>query len=260
MPIWYIVLCVSDWFKATQAMAIIGLVGLAIALLLICLYMCVHGVSKNSTIIGLVVVCILTGTCTLWLICDLKKNLDQFSSFISRSMWACIFFWHHSYNIFPTSLLVFLMGVHICIPIFFLVTEYILDITWWSELRSYIWKTFKEYNHTFSTWTRDTFALITVYRNYNKLFLCIHSSKQHNPNWFRHDWFCAQSITKKINFILLLCLALFAVIFMLIALIIYGTKQDDLNWSYALVVLGCIFTFVAGILSFVQLRSSGVHI
>ena len=54
----------SDWFHATQAMAIIGLVGLGIALLLIILYMCVHGVSKNSTIIGLVATCFLTGTTT----------------------------------------------------------------------------------------------------------------------------------------------------------------------------------------------------
>ena len=54
-------ICCADWFHATQAMAIIGLVGLGIALLLIVLYMCIHNVSKNSTIIGLVVTCFLSG-------------------------------------------------------------------------------------------------------------------------------------------------------------------------------------------------------
>lgn len=55
------VIVTPGWFHATQAMAVIGLVGLCIALLLIGLYMCVHSVSKNSTIIGLVVTCFLSG-------------------------------------------------------------------------------------------------------------------------------------------------------------------------------------------------------
>lgn len=46
-----------DWFRATQAMITIGLVGLLIAFILICLYMCVHSISKNTTIIALVIVC-----------------------------------------------------------------------------------------------------------------------------------------------------------------------------------------------------------
>ena len=50
-----------DWFKATQAMAIIGLIGLGVALLLVSLYMCVHTVSKNQTIIGLTCTCFLAG-------------------------------------------------------------------------------------------------------------------------------------------------------------------------------------------------------
>lgn len=50
----------DDWFHAVQSMITLGLFGLAIAMILICLYMCVHNISKNSTIIGLVVVCFLS--------------------------------------------------------------------------------------------------------------------------------------------------------------------------------------------------------
>jgi len=48
------------WFYAVQAMICIGLVGLLIAFLLISIYMCIHTVSKNSTIIALVCVCFIT--------------------------------------------------------------------------------------------------------------------------------------------------------------------------------------------------------
>lgn len=50
----------KDWLHAVQAMMSIGLIGLLIALLLITIYLCVHTVSKNSTIIALVCVCFIS--------------------------------------------------------------------------------------------------------------------------------------------------------------------------------------------------------
>lgn len=50
----------EDWFKATQAMITLGLIGLLIAMILACIYLCVHSISKNSTILALVVVCFLS--------------------------------------------------------------------------------------------------------------------------------------------------------------------------------------------------------
>jgi len=50
-----------DWFRAVQAMLSIGLITLLVSLLLIAIYMCIHTVSKNSTIIALVCFCILSG-------------------------------------------------------------------------------------------------------------------------------------------------------------------------------------------------------
>jgi uncharacterized membrane protein len=47
----------DDWHHAVQGMISIGLIALLIAFLLISIYMCVHTVSKNSTIIALVCVC-----------------------------------------------------------------------------------------------------------------------------------------------------------------------------------------------------------
>lgn len=47
----------DDWHIAVQAMIGIGLIGMLIAFILIAIYMCVHTVSKNSTIIALVCVC-----------------------------------------------------------------------------------------------------------------------------------------------------------------------------------------------------------
>lgn len=49
----------TDWFHAVQAMVSIGLIMLLVAFLLIAIYMCVHTVSKNSTIIALVCFCFL---------------------------------------------------------------------------------------------------------------------------------------------------------------------------------------------------------
>ena len=51
---------------------------------------------------------------------------------------------------------------------------------------------------------------------------------------------------------------------MLIGIIIYGVKMDsdyvDLSWSFGLVIVGLVFTFAAGVISALQLRSSGVQI
>ena len=41
----------------------IGLILLLVSLLLIAIYMCIHTVSKNSTIIALVCFCFLSGKC-----------------------------------------------------------------------------------------------------------------------------------------------------------------------------------------------------
>merc|ERR1712168_886375 len=49
-----------DWFWATQAMIVIGLAGIFICLILSALYLTVHTISKNSTILALVILCFLT--------------------------------------------------------------------------------------------------------------------------------------------------------------------------------------------------------
>lgn len=53
-------------------------------------------------------------------------------------------------------------------------------------------------------------------------------------------------------------LAFAAVLFMLIGFIIFGAKEDNLNWSYAFCVIGSIFCLVGGILSVVQMKQSSV--
>lgn len=52
----------DDSRYAVQALLCIGLIGLLIALLLITIYLCLHTVSKNSTIIALVCVCFISFT------------------------------------------------------------------------------------------------------------------------------------------------------------------------------------------------------
>ena len=42
-------------------MITIGFIGILIAMLLACVYLCVHTVSKNATILALVIVCFLAG-------------------------------------------------------------------------------------------------------------------------------------------------------------------------------------------------------
>lgn len=54
---------------------------------------------------------------------------------------------------------------------------------------------------------------------------------------------------------------LFPVLVMVIGFIIWGVKTDkDPHWSFGVAVIGAAFTLIAGILSFVQLRQSGVHL
>jgi len=70
--------CFVDWFHAVQAMISIGLIMLLISLLLIAIYMCIHTVSKNSTIIALVCFCFLSGEyLVIWL--SLKCQTNEFS-------------------------------------------------------------------------------------------------------------------------------------------------------------------------------------
>jgi len=50
----------EDWFLATKAMTSVGLIGLILCLILAGLYLTVHTISKNSTILALVILCFLT--------------------------------------------------------------------------------------------------------------------------------------------------------------------------------------------------------
>ena len=52
----------------------------------------------------------------------------------------------------------------------------------------------------------------------------------------------------------------FSAIFMLIGFLIFGIKQDGLNWSFAITVIAAILTVVAGALAVVQMRQSGVRV
>lgn len=54
---------VAGWFKATQAMAILGLIGLTVSCVLGFLYMFVHRVSKMTTLIVMTILLFLSGAC-----------------------------------------------------------------------------------------------------------------------------------------------------------------------------------------------------
>ena len=54
---------VVDWLVASQVFLSFGLVGLLVAAVLTTLYMCVHQISKNATLISLVVFCFGAGRC-----------------------------------------------------------------------------------------------------------------------------------------------------------------------------------------------------
>jgi ABC-type Na+ efflux pump permease subunit len=72
-------------------------------------------------------------------------------------------------------------------------------------------------------------------------------------------YLCVHQVSKNSTIIGLVAVAFLTVIFMLIGFIIYGVKvENNIHWSFALCVIGCVFTLVGGILSFIQLRSSGV--
>lgn len=49
-----------DWWKATQAMITIGLILMLLCFLCVFIYMCVHTLSKNRTILALTVLCFIT--------------------------------------------------------------------------------------------------------------------------------------------------------------------------------------------------------
>jgi len=51
---------VEDWFRATQAMITIGLIGLIFSLVLAVVYLCVHSISKNTTILALIIACFIS--------------------------------------------------------------------------------------------------------------------------------------------------------------------------------------------------------
>ncbi|ELU11543.1 hypothetical protein CAPTEDRAFT_215353 [Capitella teleta] len=55
----------EDWFRATQAMITMGLIGVCLSFILVCIYMCVHSVSKNTTLIALTIICFLSVLCCL---------------------------------------------------------------------------------------------------------------------------------------------------------------------------------------------------
>ncbi|CAH1795114.1 unnamed protein product [Owenia fusiformis] len=51
---------VADWHKATQAMITIGLIFLVFCCICVFIYMCIHTLSKNKTIMALTALCFLT--------------------------------------------------------------------------------------------------------------------------------------------------------------------------------------------------------
>ena len=57
----YAFLFLADWFVAVQVLSCVGLFGLLVAIVISTLYMCLHKISKNGTIIALVVTCFVTG-------------------------------------------------------------------------------------------------------------------------------------------------------------------------------------------------------
>lgn len=73
-------------------------------------------------------------------------------------------------------------------------------------------------------------------------------------------YLCVHAVSKNTTIVALIILCFLGVLFMVIGFIIYGVKANNLSWSFALTVLGAVFTLLAGILSFFQMRESGVHI
>merc|ERR1711994_732057 len=83
------------------------------------------------------------------------------------------------------------------------------------------------------------------------------------------DWFHAVQALISIGLVgLVLCtiiaLVIFcflSVIFMVVGFAIFGVNMEDaVNWSFAITVVASVFCLIAGILSIVQLRKSGVKV
>lgn len=76
-------------------------------------------------------------------------------------------------------------------------------------------------------------------------------------------YMCVHTVSKNSTIIALVCFCFLAVIFMVIGFAIYGVEMDkkgfNLSWSYALSIVSAVLCLIAGIVSIVQLRSSGVH-
>jgi len=77
-------------------------------------------------------------------------------------------------------------------------------------------------------------------------------------------YMCVHTVSKNSTIIALVCFCFLAVVFMLIGFIIYGVEKSryrnvTLSWSYAISVISSVLCLVAGIVSIVQLKSSGVH-
>jgi uncharacterized membrane protein len=78
-------------------------------------------------------------------------------------------------------------------------------------------------------------------------------------------YMCVHTVSKNSTIIALVCFCFLAVVFMVIGFAIYGVEMSKhttgmtLSWSFAITVVSSALCLVAGIISIVQLRSSGVH-
>lgn len=78
-------------------------------------------------------------------------------------------------------------------------------------------------------------------------------------------YLCVHTVSKNSTIIALVCVCFISFIFMLIGLIIYGVEKTQegvghtMSWSFAVSVLASLLCFVAGIVSIVQMRKSGVR-
>jgi uncharacterized membrane protein YqjE len=77
-------------------------------------------------------------------------------------------------------------------------------------------------------------------------------------------YMCVHTVSKNSTIIALVCFCFLAVLFMVIGFLIYGLKIVDegytLSWSFALTVVSSVLCLIAGIVSIIQLRNSGVHL
>jgi hypothetical protein len=77
-------------------------------------------------------------------------------------------------------------------------------------------------------------------------------------------YMCVHTVSKNSTIIALVCVCFLAAVFMIIGFIIYAVEitndGNNLSWSFALCVLSSVLCLIAGIISVVQLRSSGVRV